>query len=270
MVSLLDETQAMISRLRAGYPEWNDATLAVNGWLYFNRNDADEEYQRRLRAFYDELLPTNPLELIYYYTSGRALDIHDPDVSYDPEGDNDHRYGETRIYELVDAAPKESVHFLPLLNRFLEKPTNSAWIAVVHIAKHVDDPECLMKHILKNMIEDGNSDIILCFARGIISGAAQTDKSMKCLDLALSTPGLSASSIELIASVELDDSLMQRAIEYVKRDIVTPHQVSALALNASLQTVDDDLIQLLVKTLLSKQADGAWAAIYFLNRILQE
>ena len=268
MVSLLDETQAMISRLRAGYPEWNDATLAVNGWLYFNRNDADEEYQRRLRAFYDELLPTNPLELIYYYTSGRALDIHDPDVSYDPEGDNDHRYGETRIYELVDAAPKESVHFLPLLNRFLEKPTNSAWIAVVHIAKHVDDPECLMKHILKNMIEDGNSDIILCFARGIISGAAQTDKSMKCLDLALSTPGLSASSIELIASVELDDSLMQRAIEYVKRDIVTPHQVSALALNASLQTVDDDLIQLLVKTLLSKQADGAWAAIYFLNRIL--
>jgi hypothetical protein len=268
MVSLLDETQAMLSRLRAAYPEWNDAALAVNDWLYFNRNDADEEYQRRLRAYYDELLPKDTLELIYYYTSGSAFDIHDPDVSYDPEGDNDHHYSEKRIYELVDAAPKESLHFLPLLNRFLEKPTNSAWIAVVHIAKHVYDPECLMKHILKSMTEDGNSDIVLCFARGIISGAARIDKSMNCLELALGTPGLSASSIELIASVELDDSLMQRAIEYVKNDTVNPHQVSALALNAKLQTVDENLILLLVNTLLSKQAEGAWAAVYFLDRIL--
>lgn len=266
MVSLLDEMQAMLSRLRAAYPEWNDAALAVNDWLYFNRNDA-VGYRQRLRAYYDELLPKNPLELIYYYTSGSGSDIHDPDVSYDPEGDSDHRYGETKIHELVDAAPKESVYFLPLLNRLLEKPTNSAWIALVHIAKHVGDPECLMKHILRNMADDGNRDVMTSFARSIISGTAQTDKRMECLELALGTPVLSASSIELIASVRLDDSLMRRAIEYVRNDVVNPYQVSTLALNTTLQSVDENLIRQLVNTLLSKQTEGAWATVYFLDRV---
>jgi len=270
VVNLLDEIQAMISRLREAYPGWQKAALGVNDWLYFDRNDADEEYQRRLRAYYDELLPIEPLELIHYYTSGWATDIHDPDVSYDREGDNDYHYCENKIYVLIDAAPKDSVYFLPLLNRFLEKPTNSGWIAVVHIAKHVGDPEHLMQHILESMAVDGDIAVISNLARSIISGAAQIDriKGMECRELALGAPGLSASSIEFLASVGLDDTLMRRAIEYVQNETVEPHQVTVIALNDVLQTVDEDLIELLVRTLLSKQTYGAWAAVYFLYHVL--
>ena len=269
-VNLLDGIQAMIVRLREAYPTWQQAALGVNSWLYFDRNDADEEYQRRLRAYYDELLPIEPLELIHFYTSGWATDIHDPDVSYDREGDNDHHYGENKIYELVDAAPKESVYFLPLLNRFLEEPTNSGWIAEVHIAKHVGDPEHLLQHILDNMTVDGDIAVISNLTRNIISGAAQRDRSkgMECLELALGTPRLSASSIEFLASVGLDDTLMRRAIEYVQNDTVEPNQVSVIAFNDVLQTVDEGLIELLVRTLLSKQTYGAWAAVNLLGHVL--
>jgi hypothetical protein len=269
-VNLLDEIQAMIARLREAYPGWHKAALGVNDWLYFDRNGADEEYQRRLRAYYDELLPIEPLELIHYYASGWTTDIHDPDVGYDREGDNDHHYGENKIYELVDAAPKESVYFLPLLNRFLEKPTNSGWIAVVHIAKHVSDPEHLLQHILESMTVDGDIAVISNLARNIISGAAQTDrnKGMECLELALGVPSLSASSIEFLASVGLDDTLMRRAIEYVQNDTVEAHQVSVIAFGDILQTVDKDLVELLVRTLLTKQECGAWAAVDFLNHVL--
>ena len=270
IVNLLDEIQAMISRLREAYPGWQKAALSVNNWLYFDRNDADEEYQLRLRAYYDELLPIEPLELIHYYTSGWITDIHDPDDSYDSEGDNDHDYGENKINELVDAAPKKSVYFLPLLNRFLEKPTNSGWIAVVHIAKHVGDPEHLLQHILESIAVDGDIAVISNLARNIISGAAQIDrnKGMECLELALGAPRLSASSIEFLASVGLDATLMQRAIEYVQNDTVEPHQVLVIAFNDVLQTVDESLIELLVKTLLNKQTHGAWAAVYFLDHVL--
>jgi bacterioferritin (cytochrome b1) len=269
-VNLLDEIQAMIARLREAYPGWQKAALGVNDWLYFDRNDADEEYQQRLRAYYDELLPTEPLELIHYYSSGWATDIHDPDVSYDREGDNDHHYGENKIYELVDAAPKEAAYFLPLLERFLEKPTNSGWIAVVHIAKHVSDPEYLLGYLLESVTADSEMSVVSNLVRNIISGAAQTDrnKGMECLELALGAPSVGASSIEFLTSVGLDDTLMRRAIEYVQNDTVEPHQVSVIAFNDVLQTIDEGLIELLVRTLLTKQTYGAWAAVDFLNHVL--
>lgn len=270
IVNLLDEIQAMIARLREAYPGWHKAALGVNDWLYFDRSDADEAYQKRLRAYYDELLPTDPLELIHYYSSGWATDIHDPDVSYDREGDNDHHYGEKKIYELVDTAPEEAAYFLPFLDMLLEKTTNSGWVAVVRIARHVGDPEHLLRYLLEKVTVEDEITVVSNIVLNIISGAAKTNrnKGLECLDIALGVPRLSASSIEFLASVGLDGTLMLRAIEYVKNDTVEPHQVSVIAFNDVLQTVDEGLIELLVGTLLTKQKYGAWAAIYFLDRVL--
>ncbi|KAE8544102.1 hypothetical protein [Marinobacter nauticus] len=269
-VNLLDEIQAMIVRLREAYPGWHQAALGLNNWLYFDRNDADEAYQQRLREYYDELLPTDPLEQIHYYSSGWATDIHDPDVSYDREGDNDHHYTENKIYALVVEAPNEAQYFLPLLDRFLEEPTNSGWIAVVRIARHVNEPLNLLRHLLESMTPDSEIAVVSNLVRNVISGAAQADrnKGLECLELALGCQSLSTSSIEFLASAGLDDALMQRAIEFVQNDTVEPHQVSVIAFNDVLQTVDQGLIELMVSTLLDKQANGAWAAIGFLAHVL--
>lgn len=269
-VNLLDDIQAIIARLLKAYPGWHKAALAVNDWLYYDRNGADKAYQQRLREYYDELLPTDPLEQIRYYSSGWATDFHDPDVSYDPEGEDDFHYGENKIYELVDAAPNRAAYFFPLLNRLLEKSTDSSWIAVVRIAKHVDNPENLLHYLLKSITADSEVAVISNLVRNVISGAAQTDKNkgLECLELALGVPILSASSVEFLVAVELDDSLMRRAIEFVQNDTVAPHQVSVIAFSNILQTVDQDLIALLVSTLQTKQERGAWAAVDFLVRVL--
>lgn len=269
-VNLLDEIQAMIARLCKAHPAWHKPALAVNEWLYFDRSGADEPYQRRLREYHDELLPTDPLEQIHFYSSGWATDINDPDVSYDREGDNDHHYGQNKIYELVDAAPNKAAYFFPFLDTLLERITNSGWIAVVRAARHVDDPERLLQHLVQNITADREIGVISHLARNVISGAAQTDrnKGLECLELALDVQSLSGSSVEFLASVGLDDALMRRAIEFVQNDTVEPHQVSVIAFNDILQTVDYGLIELLVSTLLTKQAHGAWAAVDFLVHVL--
>lgn len=269
-VNLLEEIQAMIARLRKAHPGWHKAALEVNDWLYFDRKEANEAYQQKLRAYYDELVPTDPLEQIHYYSSGWTTDIHDPDVCYDREGDNNYHYGVSKIYELVDAAPKEAVYFLVFLDMLLEKATNSGSIAVVRIAEHVGDPEHLLRHLLDNMTANSEILAVSNLVRNVISGAAQTDKNkgLECLELALGVPGLSASSIEFLTAVGLDNSLMQRAIEFVQNDTVEPRQVSATAFSDIFQTVDEELIELLVNTLLTKQERGAWAAVDFLAHVL--
>ena len=182
-VNLFDDIQAMIARLREAYPRWHKAAHGINDWLYFDRNSADEAYQKKLREYYDELLPTDPLEQLHYYSSGWATDVHDPDVSYDREGDNDYHYGENKIYELIDDAPKEAVYFLPFLDMLLEKTTNSGWIAVARIARHVDDAEHLLRHLLENMKVDSEIAVISNLVRNVISCSAQADrnKGLECL-----------------------------------------------------------------------------------------
>jgi len=268
--NLLEEIQAMIARLRKAYPAWHRAAFGVNEWLYFDRNGADEPYQRQLREYYDELLPTDPLEQIYFYSSGWATDVHDPDVSYDRQGGNDHYYSQNKTYEIVDAAPTEATYFFPLLDTLLARNTNSGWIAVVRIARHVDDPENLLRYLVQNITTEGEITVISNLARNVISGAAQADrnKGLECLEIALDIQRLSGASIEFLASVGLDDTLMRRAIEFVRNDTVEPHQVSAIAFGDILQTVEGGLIELLVSTLLTKQEHGAWAAVDFLVHAL--
>jgi len=268
--NLLDDIQSTIARLREAHPRWYHAAIALNEWLYFDRNGADKTYQQCLREYYDKLIPTDPLEQIHYYSSGWATDINDPDVCYDREVDNDHHYGANKIYALVAAAPNEAKYFLPLLDRFLERPENSGWIAVVHIAKHVKDPEHLLHHLLESRIPDSDTSVVSDLVRNIISGAAQADRNrgLECLEYALGIERFSESSIEYLASVGLDDSLMHRAIELVKNDTVEPHQVQAIAFNDVLQNIDECLVERLVNTLLDKQAYGAWPAIDFLARVL--
>ena len=128
----------------------------------------------------------------------------------------------------------------------------------------------MLQHILENMALCDDTSVISRFTCNIISGVAQIakNKGMECLAVALCAPDLSASSIDFIASVGLDDALMRRSIEYLQNDTVEPHWVLVIAINANLQTVNDKLIELLVRTLLSKHVAGAWAAVYFLDPML--
>ncbi len=264
---MLDEVQATIACLREAHPEWNKATLKVNEWLYFDRNDAGEGHLKRLRLYYDELLPIDSIEKIYFYSSGWASDVHDPDVCYDSDSDNNHDYGSKKLNELIDASPKDATYFFPLIDKFLAKPMNSAHIATARIAKHVIEPDQLLLHLLEVKSVDSEISVLSGLIHNIIYGAAQTDrnKGLECLELALSVQSLSASSIRFVNAVELDDTLMQRVIEFVQNDTCEPHQVSVIAFNDVLQNIDHTLIEALVDTLLTKREHGAWAAIDFLS-----
>jgi hypothetical protein len=267
---MLDDIQEMVTRLRETHPWWNNVALKVNEWLYFDRNDATEEHRQRLRAYYDELLPTDTVGLIYYYSCGWEGDINDPDVCYELNGDTNYQYGSNQIVELIDKSPNESTYFVTLIDELMATPTNLGRRAMIRIAKHVDDPENIVKYLIKSGIGDGDIFVLSDLLRNVILGAAKADrdKGLMCMDLALSEQNLSSSSIDFVSAVGLDNVLMRYVIECVKNNKVKPHQVLIFAFNDILQTIDHTLIAELVNTLLTKQELGAWAAVTFSSQIL--
>ncbi|MBC7203806.1 MAG: hypothetical protein H5U29_09840, partial [Pusillimonas sp.] len=267
---MLDEIQTAIAHLLKIYPKWHKAAFGVNQCLYFDRNRVSEKHQESLRAYYDELLPNDPLEQIHFYSSGWPMDIHDPDVSYDHDNHNDHDFGSKKIIRLVEASPNDAVYFFPLIDELLASPTNSGWVAINYIAKHVGDPENLVRYLLDSLSTNGEISVLSNLVRTVISGAAQVDRNrgLACMELALSSQELSASSIEFIASAGLDDALMRRVIALVDNGTVESNQVSVIAFSQILKKIDHGLINTLVSSLLERQESGAWATIEFLAHVL--
>lgn len=271
--AIFNDIQNTISRILKENPEWYEAIYAVNKWLYFDRNKASSEHKEKLRTYYDELLPSEVIDKIYFYSNGWAAGLHDPDCCYSDGVDFDFEseYGSKMIKGLVDKSQNDAEYFFPLVNMFLVKTTSSTRVAVVAIAKHVNEPDRLLRHVLKEQLVSSDISILSSLTKDIISGAGEVDRSkgIECLEMALSVDSLTTSSIDFIAAVGLDDALMQRVVQFVKNDVVEPHQVAMIASRDILKNIDAKLIKELVDTLQTKKECGAWVAIGIFAAILQ-
>ena len=81
----LEDIKAFIAQIVSRYGFWHEAVEKVNEWLYFDRKEAPEALGESVRAYFNELMPSDPVELAVLYTHGWQTDFHDPDVDYERE-----------------------------------------------------------------------------------------------------------------------------------------------------------------------------------------
>lgn len=267
---MLSEVQSMIARLLERYPHWTKPLMGVNQWLYFDRKDASEDYQTKLRAYYDDLLPKTDLELLLVYSSGWAIDIHDPDVTYNRDGDNDFNYCTNKVEEIVARSPTSSEYFLPALEAFASGNFHSGWITVDKIAAHVDDPHTLLEHLKSLQSLHNDTAKFASFVGSVIRGARRNnrDTALECLNEALAEEMLVPHAVNLIAAAGLDDALMARVIELLNEGKIEPRSTDAIAFSETLEGIDPDLIVDLLNIMNQRGSAGSWASIDFIGRML--
>lgn len=266
---MLSEVQSMIARLLERYPHWTKPLMGVNQWLYFDREDAPEDYQTELRAYYDDLLPKTDLELLPVYSSGWAIDIHNPDISYSRDGDNDFNYCANKVDEIVARSPANSEYFLPVLEAFASENFHSAWITVDKIATHVDDPHALLEYLISSKLLHGDTAKFAILVSSVIGGARRKNRdiALECLNDALDVEALVPHAVNLIAAAGLDDTLMKRVIELLNEGKVEPHSTDAIAFSDTLQGIDTSLTIELLNVMNEGGSTGAWASIDFIGRM---
>ena len=267
--AILPELQDIIARLLGQYPYWKMPLMGVNQWLYFDREDFPEDYQAQLRAYYVDLLPKTDQELLLVYSSGWAIDIHDPDVTYNRDGDNEFAYCFNKIAEIVERSPNIANFFFPVLDAFALGDFNSDWMAIDKIASHVNNPTELFEHLktLAPLVAEPQKHA--SFVGSVIAGARKTDRSqaLTCLSEALEEAPLVPYAVNLIASASLDDELMALVIDLLVKDQIDPHSTVAIAFPDTLEGISPQLIVDLLHQLGSRGADGAWASLEFIARM---
>jgi hypothetical protein len=114
-----DDVRAMIERIVAHGGAWMEAIQGVNSWLYYDRRRAPKPIADKVRAFFDKLMPTNPLDLVLVYTQGWQADFNNPDTDFDADdqASSDYEYAVRKACTLAETIARDPI----MLDRALDR-----------------------------------------------------------------------------------------------------------------------------------------------------
>lgn len=265
------EIRAMIDKVVAHHGFWPQAAQQVNEWLYFDRNEAPPELAAEVRSYFDDLMPTDPVDLVILYTDGWLTDFHDPDVDYDREdvASRDFEYSIRKSNELAESIGKDTDLTERCIGRLVMSDAHSAFAFARQLAGYAPDPRELFRLALAKA-EASDKQANMGVFGGLIAGIDDRDpqKARECLRTALRSPKLKDNAISLIGSGRLQPDDLNLVISLLQTGDVEPQQCVTLSYGRGLDHFSAEEIVPLLDGLELHGAAGLWAALDIISMYL--
>jgi hypothetical protein len=264
-----EDVKDFIDRIVANDGFWPHAVQELNEWLFFNGKDAPPALTKDVRALYDRLLPTDPVELAYMYTHGWQTDFHDPDVPYDPDSTTDFEYS-TRMSvqqaELISANPS-------LLSRALDtfavSDTRTMFAFARRLAELSTDPIALFSRAVA-IAEGSDKNPNLQLFGGMIAGidALDPSKARECIRTALRSQKLKPNAVSMIGSGKLQAADLKLVASLLRSGDIQPAECAPLSYGRGLDHLAPKDFMPLLDELTHHGPSGLWTVLDILSMYL--
>lgn len=262
------EVRAMIDTIAAHYGFWPDALTGISHWLYFDREkETPPKVAKEIRRMYDELLPTDPVDLAVLYTHGWQAELHDPDSTYDREAEHDFDYAARQAVAVAGEIAKDA----KLINRGLERLTcidgNGLYAFAKELMKRVKNPRTLFDKALK-VAEANAQPPNRGFFGGLISSADERDQQLAktFIRSALQSPKLKGDAITIIGSGSLQADDVALVISLLRSGDIKPWQCQ----NLGLSRVGTTQFMAILRELERHGNDGLWSIMGIVGMYLYD
>ncbi|MCZ6773637.1 MAG: hypothetical protein O7G83_16890 [Proteobacteria bacterium] len=266
-----EDLKAMIGRIVAHHGFWPEAVQEVNSWLYFNRKDAPPDLAKEVRSYFDDLMPTDVVDLAILYTHGWQVDLHDPDVDYDRNDNATHDFGYAtrKSCEIAERIAEDLGLIDRSLDRLVASDAKSASPFARRLAGCVTDPLDLF-HLALRKAEASNAPANRQVFAGLIAGTDDRDpeKARECIRAALRSPKLKDDAISLIGSGRLQPDDLRVVASLLQTGDVEPWQCATLSYGRGLDHLSAEEIMPLLEELERHGAKGLWAALEIISMYL--
>lgn len=266
-----DEITAIISRIVAHDGFWPQAVEKVNEWLYFDRRKVPQDLGREVRAYFDELMPTDPVEQAILYTHGWQSDFHDPDIDYDQEesSEHDYEYMTRKAIELAELISRDQA----MINRTLEQFVASNGKTVFPFARRLAELAPSVIALFEGAIEEverRGEGPNLDFFGGLIAGADSNNPqdARDCIRLALGSLKLKTHAISMIGSSKLQPADIALVVSLLKSRDIKPWQCVSLSYGKGMAHLESKDILPLLSELSQSGSDGLIAVMEIVTMIL--
>lgn len=267
----LDEIREMINRITARYGFWPEAVQEVNEWLYFDRIEASKEKGTEVRSYFDELMPSDPVDLVVLYTYGWQADFHDPDQDYDREEKSGHDfdYATRKAAELAKPIAADSAAIDRILDRLAVGDAKTVFPFARRLAQLMPDPVAVFRSALAKAEAD-STEANRQFFGGLIAGADDRDPetARACVRAALNSPKLKDSAIAMIGAGKLQRRDIELVVSLLRSGDVEPWQCASLSYGRGMDHLPAKVIVLLLDELSKHGADGLWTSLDIITMFL--
>jgi hypothetical protein len=266
-----DDVKALIERVVAHVGIWREAIQGINSWLYFDRRRSPGELAGKVRALFDQLMPTDPIELVVLYTQGWSADFHDPDSNFDPEdrGTFDHEYSVREAGKLAETVAVDANLLDRTLRRLVTSTGNSLFAFSRRLAELVDDPTALFAQSVQ-IAESRDEPANRLFFRGLLAGLDQRDPqaARACIRAALQSPKLKDDPISLIGSGSFQAEDIPLVVSLLKSEDIKARECTVLSYGRGLDHLAPAQFMSLLDELGRHGPTGHWAVVEIISMYL--
>jgi hypothetical protein len=227
-----EDVKEMIDRIVAHVGIWTAGILGVNNWLYFDRRHAPKEIADKVRAFFDQLMPTDPVDLVRLFTHSGQGRFHSPDADFSPGNPDSHDYDYAvgEACRLADTIVRDATMLGSALDRLVTSDSKSLFAFARRLAELVGDPVELFIRALgmsEARPEPANRQVF----GGLIAGTDHRDprKARDCVRAALQSLKLKNDAIPMIGSGKLQPEDLRIVVALLQSGDVEPWQCATLA-----------------------------------------
>ncbi len=266
----LEDVKTIISGIIAHTGFWPEAICGISEWLYYDRKEAPADIALKIRSYFEELVPLDPLDAVALYTGGWKSDLHDPDTVYDdaPEAKHDFEYSARKAAAVAEDIANDAELLEKAVNRFACCDAKSIFAFARQLAISAPDPETLFSHALQ-VVDATEREPNRGFFSGLIAGAHHRDQDLarSLVRGALKSPKLRTQAITLIGSGQLQSEDIELVVVLLRNRDVEPWQCASLSYGRGLDHLPALDFMPLLEELEEHGADGLWtileiAAIY--------
>ncbi len=267
----VEDVKAMVERIVDHVGIWIDAIQGVNSWLYFDRKHAPKDVVTKVRAFFDQLMPAQAVDLVVLYTHGWQGDFYDPEADFDSDGGEgqDHEYAVREACRFAVTIAGDETMLDNALHRLVTSSAKTIYPFSRRLAELASDPVGLFTKALR-IAEPRTEPTNIQFFRGLIAGTDQRDprKARDCIRAALESPKLRNDAVSMIGSSEIQPGDLRVVVSLLQSGDVEPWQCATLSYGRGLDHLSPEQIMPFLDELGQHGARGNWAVIEIISMYL--
>lgn len=269
--NIFEDLKKVLKRISQDKGVWFEAITGVGDWLYFDRNKMErsresEEYSQQVRQLYDDLMPTDIIQLALFYSKSWRGRIYNPDSVYQREN-TDHNYSSNKAKEIAREIAKDELLVYKAIETMVKEELHDAFSFTQELVRGLDRPVEAFQLAVKEF-ETSTEKKGIQFIRGLLTGieAEHPESIDKCLQIALKSDSLKRQKANIYTALNISVERLNKIVENLKQGNIKARECVYFSYGRGLDSLDAvDIIPLIDELSSNHGTDGVWSSLEIIS-----
>ncbi|ACK72231.1 hypothetical protein PCC7424_3851 [Gloeothece citriformis PCC 7424] len=253
---------------------WLEAIKGVGDWLYFDRKKAPEDFAKedfakKVRDFYDSLIPTDPIQQALLYTKFWSSHLRNPDLNHerDDRSREDFEYSSRKAKEIAAVIAGDQELTYRAIQTMVREELNNVSPFTYELAMRLENPIEAFQFAVKEFEASTNRKGVQ-FLRGLISGIDKKnpESATQCIQIASKSEALKDQMGNIYRAVHISVERLNEIVQGIKQGSIPVTECAYFSYGKGLDHFSaEEILPLIDELAFNHGAEGMWISLEIIS-----